>query len=176
MTIGFGNCMNSLADWLFSGKLAQFPGLRLMYAESQIGWIPYLLERADDVWKQHHAWVATGGEIDRAAVDLLLPPGVRLLLPRLPRAWRRSMPCGVDNVMFEVDYPHSDSTWPDSQGGRRGHHGRLSDADDRAKLVRANAIRAVRPRLPVVSRKYLEDCGTMADERGSGDGATDRRG
>ena len=55
--------MNSLADWLFSGKLAQFPGLRLSYAESQIGWIPYLLERADDVWKQHRAWVATGGEI-----------------------------------------------------------------------------------------------------------------
>ena len=57
VTIGFGNCMNSLADWLFSGKLAQFPGLRLMYAESQIGWIPYLLERADDVWQQHRAWV-----------------------------------------------------------------------------------------------------------------------
>ena len=63
VTIGFGNCMNSLADWLFSGKLAQFPGLRLSYAESQIGWIPYLLERADDVWKQHHAWVSTGVEI-----------------------------------------------------------------------------------------------------------------
>ena len=81
VTIGFGNCMNSLADWLFSGKLAQFPGLRLMYAESQIGWIPYLLERADDVWKQHRAWVSTGGDDRRAAVDLLLPPGVRLLLP-----------------------------------------------------------------------------------------------
>ncbi len=37
VTIGYGNCMNSLADWLFSGKLAQFPGLRLLYAESQIG-------------------------------------------------------------------------------------------------------------------------------------------
>ena len=81
VTIGFGNCMNSLADWLFSGKLAQFPGLRLMYAESQIGWIPYLLERADDVWKQHRAWVSTGVDDRRAAVDLLLPPGVRVLLP-----------------------------------------------------------------------------------------------
>ena len=81
VTIGFGNCMNSLADWLFSGKLAQFPGLRLMYAESQIGWIPYLLERADDVWDQHRAWVVDRRDDPRAAVDLLLPPGVRLLLP-----------------------------------------------------------------------------------------------
>jgi hypothetical protein len=57
VTIGYGNCMASLADFLFSGKLAQFPGLRLMYAEGQIGWIPYLLERADDVWEQHRAWI-----------------------------------------------------------------------------------------------------------------------
>ena len=114
VTIGFGNCMNSLADWLFSGKLAQFPGLRLLYAESQIGWIPYLLERADDVWKQHQAWVATGGEIDE-------PPSTyyyRQVYGCFFRDYHGMASldaCGVDNVMFEVDYPHSDSTWPDSR-------------------------------------------------------------
>ncbi len=48
--------MASLADWLFSGKLIEFPKLKLAYSEGQIGWIPYALERADTVWDKHDAW------------------------------------------------------------------------------------------------------------------------
>ena len=42
-----------MVDFLFSGVLHRFPGLRILYAEAQIGWIPYVLERADDVWITH---------------------------------------------------------------------------------------------------------------------------
>jgi predicted TIM-barrel fold metal-dependent hydrolase len=139
VTIGYGNCMNSLADWLFSGKLAQFPGLQLLYAESQIGWIPYLLERADDVWKQHHAWVATGGEIDE-------PPSTyyyRQVYGCFFRDYHGVASiesCGIDNVMFEVDYPHSDSTWPDSRAVAADVMAGL-DPEIVHKLVRGNAIR-----------------------------------
>jgi predicted TIM-barrel fold metal-dependent hydrolase len=138
VTIGFGNCMNSLADWLFSGKLAQFPGLRLMFAESQIGWIPYLLERADDVWKQHRAWVSSGGEIDE-------PPStyyyrqVSGCFFRDHHGIASLEACGVDNVMFEVDYPHSDSTWPDSRAVAAEIMAGL-EPDVVRKLVRGNAI------------------------------------
>ena len=55
LTLTFGNAMASLTDWLFSGKLQQFPNLRLAYSEGQIGWLPYVLERADDVWEEHRA-------------------------------------------------------------------------------------------------------------------------
>jgi hypothetical protein len=55
-TLAFNNSMASLADWLFSGKLIQFPKLKLAYSEGQIGWIPYALERADTVWDKHDAW------------------------------------------------------------------------------------------------------------------------
>ena len=138
VTIGYGNCMNSLADWLFSGKLAQFPGLRLMYAESQIGWIPYLLERADDVWKQHRAWVSTGGEIGE-------PPSTYYYRQvygcffRDHHGMASLDACGVDNVMFEVDYPHSDSTWPDSRAVAEEIMVGL-DPDVVYKLARGNAI------------------------------------
>ena len=46
-TLSFGNAMNSMSDWLFSGKLVQFPRLKLAYSEGQIGWMPYMLERVD---------------------------------------------------------------------------------------------------------------------------------
>ena len=55
-TLSFGNAMSSLTDFLFSGVLVRFPDLKLAYSEGQIGWIPYILERADDVWLEHRAW------------------------------------------------------------------------------------------------------------------------
>ncbi len=54
--IAFNNSMASLADWLFSRKLIQFPKLKIAYSEGQIGWIPYALERADTIWEQHDSW------------------------------------------------------------------------------------------------------------------------
>jgi predicted TIM-barrel fold metal-dependent hydrolase len=50
-TIIFGNSVASMTDFMFSGVLHRYPNLKLLYAEAQIGWIPYLLERIDDVWE-----------------------------------------------------------------------------------------------------------------------------
>ena len=52
-TLSFGNAMSSMSDFLFSGVLVRYPNLKLAYSEGQIGWIPYVLERADDVWLEH---------------------------------------------------------------------------------------------------------------------------
>ena len=48
--------------------------------------------------------------------------------------------CGVDNVMYEVDYPHSDSTWPDSKAVAAEIMDGLAP-DVVHKLVRGNAIK-----------------------------------
>jgi len=48
--------MSSMIDFLMSGLLVKFPALKLLYAESQIGWIPFFLERADDIWETHRGW------------------------------------------------------------------------------------------------------------------------
>jgi predicted TIM-barrel fold metal-dependent hydrolase len=138
-TLSFNNAMASLADWLFSGKLVQFPTLKLAYSEGQIGWLPYALERADDVWKEHRAWA-----------------GVKDLVPEPPSTYfrRQVFGCffrdkhgldsldaiGIDNVTFETDYPHTDSTWPDTKKVAEEMMAGLS-ADQVYKIVRGNAIR-----------------------------------
>ena len=137
VTIGYGNCTASLADFLFSGKLAQFPHLRVMYAEGQIGWIPYFLERADDVWEQHRAWVGRSGGPE--------PPSTYYYRQIFSCFFRDQTglhsldAVGVDNVMFEVDYPHSDSTWPHSKEVALELMAGLAAPTIR-KLVRDNAI------------------------------------
>ena len=50
-----------MVDFLFSGVLVRFPELKLAYSEGQIGWIPYILERADTVWEENRGW---GGVAD----------------------------------------------------------------------------------------------------------------
>ena len=46
------NAGYALIDWLFSGHLARYPQLKVCLAESQLGWIPYVLSRADFVWRE----------------------------------------------------------------------------------------------------------------------------
>jgi predicted TIM-barrel fold metal-dependent hydrolase len=138
-TLAFNNSMASMTDWLFSGKLIQFPKLKLAYSEGQIGWIPYVLERADTVWELHDGWQHSKERIPE-------PPSTyyhgRIFgcftadhhgLASLDEV-------GVDNVCFETDYPHTDTTWPRSEEYVTKL---LMGFDDDAayKILRGNAIR-----------------------------------
>ena len=128
----------SMIDWLFSGVLARFPTLKLAYSEGQIGWIPYILERADKVWEENRGW---GGVADKVPE----PPSTYYYRQiygcffddeyglRQPREVRRRQ------HLFETDYPHSDSTWPHTARSAQKLMGHLAD-DTIRKLVRGNAI------------------------------------
>jgi predicted TIM-barrel fold metal-dependent hydrolase len=137
-TLSFNNAMASMSDFLFSGVLVRFPNLKLAYSEGQIGWIPYALERADTVWEMHEAWTHA-----------------KALVPDPPSTYYkgRIFGCftadkhglanleavGEDNICFETDYPHSDTTWPDSQAYAEKMVTGLPD-DVAYKVLRGNAI------------------------------------
>lgn len=138
-TLSFGNAMSSMTDFLFSGVLVRFPELKLAYSEGQIGWVPYILERADDVWNEHRAWA-----------------GVKDLIPEAPSSYyyKQIYTCffrdrhgidsldkvGIDNVTFETDYPHTDSTWPNTLEVAIDLMGHLTP-EQQYKIVRGNAIK-----------------------------------
>jgi predicted TIM-barrel fold metal-dependent hydrolase len=112
-TLTFANCCFSMVDWLMSGLFTRFPDLKVAYSEGQIGWIPYILERADVVWRENRGW---GGVADKVPV----PPS-ELFRGHVygcffddAHGMRSIEEIGVDNVTYETDYPHSDSTWPHS--------------------------------------------------------------
>ena len=130
--------MASLADWLFSGNLLRFPKLKLAYSEGQIGWIPYVLEPADTVWEQHNSWMHTKDPDPR-------PP--RPQYGRIfgcftaDRHGLRSLEeVGEDNICFETDYPHTDTTWPHSEAYIEKLCAGLDD-DVTYKILRGNAIK-----------------------------------
>ena len=135
----FANSALSLIDFLFSGVLVRFPNLKLLYAEAQIGWIPYVLERVDDIWDMHRGWSDSQRNVSeppsqyyyRQVVSCFFKDGVGV--ENLDRV-------GRDNIAFETDYPHQDSTWPNTHQVAKELFGQL-DADTVHKIVRGNAIR-----------------------------------
>lgn len=138
-TLIFGNSAASLTDFLFSGVLHRFPELRLMFAECQIGWIPYLLERADDVWHTHRGW----SDARRSCPE---PPSTYYHRQVYSCFFRDEVGVdllhrvGIDNVTFETDYPHQDGTWPYSREAAASQFGHL-DVDVIEKIARGNAAR-----------------------------------
>jgi predicted TIM-barrel fold metal-dependent hydrolase len=137
-TITFANCCFSMVDWLLSGKFERFPNLKVMYAEGQIGWIPYILERADVVWEENRAWGGVADKVHRPPSELFAEHVYGCFFDDA-FGLKNLDSIGVGNVLYETDYPHSDSTWPKSREVGEAQMGHL-DADAVERIVRGNAI------------------------------------
>ncbi len=135
-------------EWLWSGVFQRFPTLNVVMSEGGIGWIPMLLDRLDYVMEHSGAGGSLTWEGDLSPSDILLrnfwfcmldDPSTLPVLGRI----------GSDRVMVEVDYPHSDSTWPDTQVllGRRFYESGLSH-DDVANVTYRTAAAVFGARLP----------------------------
>ena len=96
-----------------AGALERHPGLRLVLAESGIGWIPYFLGRLDQAAAKHagraqdYRLRAKPSELFRCQVWATFEeePLGRDVIPRI----------GAGNCMWASDYPHPDSTFPNSR-------------------------------------------------------------
>ncbi|MHB1712415.1 MAG: amidohydrolase family protein [Acidimicrobiales bacterium] len=135
------NVVQAAADLLWSPVLRKFPDLHVALSEGGIGWIPYLLERVDYVYDHHRAW--TGQDFGG-----LLPSQVfkeRIITCFIDDAFgvdnRRYL--NIDNITWECDYPHSDSTWPHAPEMAMKYLGGVPD-DEVDKITHLNAMRHFR--------------------------------
>ncbi len=136
-TLGFGGAMSSVVDFLWSGVCVRFPKIRLCYAESQMGWLPYVLERIDDVWEDNQGWAGTKVIPEPPSTYFRRNMWMCFFKDRTGIDARETI--GLDRILFETDYPHSDSTWPDT----RSVAARLLDgltSHEVHRIVRGNAI------------------------------------
>ncbi len=103
---------NSAADWIWAPMWKKFPDLRMALSEGGIGWIPYLLERADFTHRHHHAWTNAnfGG---KKPSDIFRQHFITCFIED-DFGLRNLADVGEDMVTWECDYPHSDCTWPHS--------------------------------------------------------------
>lgn len=143
----------AMLSWLFSGMFTRFPGVRIALSEGEIGWIPYFLERAEQVLDKQRFWVQRGVTfMEHAGTD------VDLNTINIRELFRDHVfgcfiedyhgiasigEIGEDNIMCETDYPHSDSTWPNCISVVKKLIGDLSP-EVQYKLLRGNAEKLYR--------------------------------
>jgi predicted TIM-barrel fold metal-dependent hydrolase len=102
----------SLGRFVLGGTLARYPGIKLVSVEAQIGWVPFWKYYIDHLYDKHRWWTnfslpeRPSVYVDRQCWFTFMedPPGIEL-------AHR----CNVDRIMWSSDYPHSETTYPNSR-------------------------------------------------------------
>ncbi|MFL6206085.1 MAG: amidohydrolase family protein [Acidimicrobiales bacterium] len=132
------NICSAAADLLWSRVLKEHPSIKIALSEGGTGWIPYFLDRLDRTYEMHHLWTGQdfGGRLPSEVFrDHFLtcfiadPVGVQL----------RHL-IGIDNISWECDYPHSDSSWPEAPEELAAVATEVPD-DELAKITHQNAMR-----------------------------------
>jgi predicted TIM-barrel fold metal-dependent hydrolase len=129
------NLVNIVAAVIGAGVLERYPGIRISFGESGIGWLPYALDRMDFEWE-----------------DRFRDLGLTM---RPSEYWRRQCKAtfqfdrigtqliddiGVETLMWGSDYPHGDGVWPESSKYIEEQFGHLPK-DVTQKIVCGNAAR-----------------------------------
>jgi len=131
------------ADWLWSGVPSRFPDLKIAMSEGGLAWVPMLMDRMTYVM-DHSAATTSDQWIDKSLhpVDVLRR-NFHFCSIEFNSGMNLRDRIGIDNIMVESDYPHADSSWPNTQEGLRVALTGMSDADVR-KVTWQNAAKLFR--------------------------------
>jgi predicted TIM-barrel fold metal-dependent hydrolase len=132
--------MYAATELMFSPLFRRWPDLRFVMSEGGIGWLPYTLERAEYTWARHRFWVGDA-EAPQPLEVFRRHIGVCFIEDYSGIDNRHVI--GVDSIMWEGDYPHTDCSWPSS---RERLARQLKDCtdDEVAKITHGNAERFFR--------------------------------
>jgi predicted TIM-barrel fold metal-dependent hydrolase len=158
--ISFGTIRTAgtMLSWIFGDTFERFPRLKIALSEGNVGWIAYFLERAEQCLDKQRHWLARGVPLhgydntydagtaaDVSTIDIrqVFRDHIYGCFLEDATGMRVLDLIGEDNVMCESDYPHADTTWPNSVKVARECMAGLREATQH-KLLRGNAERLFR--------------------------------
>jgi predicted TIM-barrel fold metal-dependent hydrolase len=124
----------SVSELIHGLVMQRYPELRFIAVEGQIGWISFFQYYSDHIWEKHRFW--TKSELEH-------PPShyfrrqVFATFMEDPVGLREREHIGIDNIMWASDYPHSETTWPNSKALTDEWFAPFGD-DDKAKILWKN--------------------------------------
>jgi predicted TIM-barrel fold metal-dependent hydrolase len=128
------DAINALFDLIFYGVLERYPRLKIVIVENEIGWIPFFLQQWDYYYRRKTE--RTAPPVSQTPSDYFYRQVYATFFDDAVGGHNLSW-WGLDNCMWSNDYPHHNSTWPNSREVIARHLGHLRP-EDRAKLVHGN--------------------------------------
>jgi predicted TIM-barrel fold metal-dependent hydrolase len=140
------NALVTAADWLWAKIPTRFPNIKIAFSEGGISWVPMLIDRITYVLD--HSAVGSHGwdDPDLSPVEALRR-NFWFCTIDLGSTFALRDHIGIDHICIESDYPHADSTWPDTQLLAADGLKDVSDSDVR-KVTWENASKLFRHPVP----------------------------
>jgi predicted TIM-barrel fold metal-dependent hydrolase len=107
------NGLFAMIDWIYAKVPVRFPGVKIAMSEAGVSWVPMAIERLRRAYRHRDTsavWMPSDGD----PVELV-HRNFWFTSIEDPSAFRMLDVIGEDKVMVESDYPHYDSSWPDTQ-------------------------------------------------------------
>ena len=136
-----GSVVQNAVQLVVAGVFDRFPDLRIYYAETMIGWIPYFYEQVDDIYERSRYWAERDfglKPIERPISDYIRQHCYWGFL-KDPFGMRHYDEVGADRAMWGSDFPHSAGNWPHSRQLIQEMFADVSEAD-RYKMLCGNAV------------------------------------
>ena len=100
------------AIMLYNGVFDRFPELKLAAVEAGSGWMAFAADYMDRTWEKQRYW--TGSQIKHTPSYYFDNNIYTSFIHDQIGIANRHFP-GAKNIMWSTDYPHSETTWPESQ-------------------------------------------------------------
>ena len=141
--------MYSAVDWLYSKIPVRFPDIKICLSEGGIGWVAGIMDRLDHCYRYQLGYLPTWREVEESPSEVLRRNFWFCALDDDAGMLVRDR-IGVDHILVESDYPHADSSWPDTQAMlRRQLEGQGVPEDDARRITWHNASELFRHPVPL---------------------------
>lgn len=128
-------CQDIIGVFIFGGVFERHPRLKMVCVEADAGWAPHFMYRMDHAFDRHRYWL-TGSTITRPPSEYFREH-VYMTFQDDWTAFQVRDLCNIRRLMWANDFPHSDSTWPNSQALLAKHAADLTD-DERNLILHDN--------------------------------------
>ena len=140
MVLNTQNSVFAFTDWIISCTLLKFPAIKIVLTEGQVGWMPFIMQRMDDIWSQSEYYSNLKARMPNPP-STYVPGRVYGCIFNDQVGLKNRDIVGMGQIMFETDYPHAESTFPHSKETaiKIAQEAGLSEHET-WQLVRGNAI------------------------------------
>ena len=131
----------SIGQLVLSGLFDRFPALRVYFAETRLGWVPFWLEHADLWYQRHLHWAQEllGFKPLKGLPSEYVREHIYFSVQYEQVAVENRHHIGADRIMFATDFPHIECEWPNSQSFVERLYADVP-ADEKGKILAGNAV------------------------------------
>jgi predicted TIM-barrel fold metal-dependent hydrolase len=107
----------SIAQLVLAGVFERHPKLKIFFAETRLGWVPFWLEHMDLWYQRHLGWAQEylGFQPLKELPSHYVRDHVYFSVQYERVAVEERAHVGVDRIMFATDFPHIECEWPNSR-------------------------------------------------------------